>query len=68
MVEVLLAVVGPVVGEPHNWTDHGQQHCYHHVPMANQRQASAAGDRLLMMGTGMPETRSAVFKRQAVNL
>jgi hypothetical protein len=33
VVAVLLAVVGPVV----NWTDHGQQHCYHHVPTVNQR-------------------------------
>ena len=31
VVAVLLAVVGPVR------TDHGQQHCYHHVPMVNQR-------------------------------
>jgi hypothetical protein len=31
VVAVLLAVVGP------DWTDHGQQHCYHHVPTVNQR-------------------------------
>jgi len=27
---VLLVVVG-------TWTDHDQQHCYHHVPTVNQR-------------------------------
>jgi len=31
-VAVLLAVVGPT-----GRTDHGQQHCYHHVPTVNQR-------------------------------
>jgi len=31
VVAVLLPVVGP------DWTDHGQQHCYHHVPTVNQR-------------------------------
>ena len=31
VVLVLLAVVSPVV------TDHGQQHCYHHVPTVSQR-------------------------------
>ena len=30
-VAVLLVVVDP------DQTDHGQQHCYHHVPMVNQR-------------------------------
>ena len=30
-VAVLLAVVSP------DRTDHGQQHCYHHVPTVNQR-------------------------------
>jgi len=30
--------------------------------------AAAAVDRLLMMGKRMPETCSAVFKRQAINL
>jgi hypothetical protein len=32
MVAVLLAVVGPA-----GRTDHGQQHCYYHVPTINQR-------------------------------
>jgi hypothetical protein len=31
-------------------------------------EADAAVDRLLMMGKKMPETCSAVFKRQAINL
>ena len=31
VVAVLLVVVGP------DWTDHDKQHCYHHVPMVNQR-------------------------------
>jgi hypothetical protein len=31
VVIVLLAVVSPVRN------DHGQQHCYHHVPTVNQR-------------------------------
>jgi len=31
VVAVLLVVVGPVR------TGHGQHHCYHHVPTANQR-------------------------------
>jgi len=31
VVVVLLVVVGP------DRTDHGQQHCYHHVPTVNQR-------------------------------
>jgi hypothetical protein len=31
-------------------------------------EAAAAVDRLLMMGVRMPETCSAVFKRQAINL
>jgi len=22
---------------PHNWIDHDQKHCYHHVPAVNQR-------------------------------
>jgi hypothetical protein len=30
-------VVGPLVRLSHNRTDHDQQHCYHHVPMVNQR-------------------------------
>jgi hypothetical protein len=30
--------------------------------------AAAAVDRLLMMGTSMPETFLAVFKLQAINL
>jgi hypothetical protein len=30
--------------------------------------AAAAVDRFLMMGVRMPETCSAVFKRQAINL
>jgi hypothetical protein len=34
VVAVLLAVVGLVVN---NRTNHGQQHCYHHVPTVNQR-------------------------------
>jgi hypothetical protein len=34
MQQMLLAVVGPVVD---NRPDHGQQHCYHHVPTVNQR-------------------------------
>jgi len=45
-----------------NWTDHDQQHCYHHVPMVNQ------GRLLQLMGMRMPETCWAVFKRQAINL
>jgi hypothetical protein len=31
VVAVMLVVVGP------DQTDHDQQHCYHHVPMINQR-------------------------------
>jgi hypothetical protein len=27
-----------VVGRGHNWPEHDQQHCYHHVPMVNQKQ------------------------------
>jgi hypothetical protein len=44
VVAVLLAVVGPVVvvavllaAVGPDRTDHDQQHCYHHVPTANQR-------------------------------
>jgi hypothetical protein len=33
VVAVLLVVVGPVDKR----TDHGQQHCYHHIPTVNQR-------------------------------
>ena len=32
VIAVLLVVFGPV-----NWTEHDQQHCYHHVPTVNQR-------------------------------
>jgi hypothetical protein len=31
MMGIRMAAVGPVR------TDHGQQHCYHHVPTVNQR-------------------------------
>ena len=53
VVAVLLAVVGPVV----NRTDHDQQ-----------PEAATAVDKLLMMGMKMPETCSAVLKRQAIKL
>jgi hypothetical protein len=34
---VVVAVLLVVVSSVDNWTDHDQQHCYHHVPMVNQR-------------------------------
>jgi hypothetical protein len=37
-------------------TDHGQQHCYHHIFTVNHRETADAVDGLLMMGTWMPET------------
>jgi len=46
---------------------HDQQHSYHHVPPVKPEAATAI-DRLLMMGMRMPETCSAVFKRQAIKL
>jgi len=36
------------------WTDHDQQHCYHHVPTVNQRLL------LQLLGKRMPETCWAV--------
>jgi len=40
---------------PHNWTDHDQQHCYHHPPTV-KREAATAVVKLLMMGVRTPET------------
>jgi hypothetical protein len=37
-------------------------------PAAPTKTNSTAVDRLLMMGIRMPETRSAVFERHAINL
>jgi hypothetical protein len=54
VIAVLLFVVGP---------DHGQQHGYHHAPTV-KREAATAVIELLMMGIRMPETCSAVNKRQ----
>jgi len=40
-----------------------------YAPMVKPEAAAAAAvDRLLMMGIRMPETCSAVFKRQTINL
>jgi hypothetical protein len=52
VVAVLLVVVCPVGPD---WTEHDQQHCYHHVSYG-KTEAAAAADRLLMMGIKMPET------------
>jgi len=38
-----------------DWTDHNQQHCYHHVPNGKP-EADTAVDKLLMMGMRMAET------------
>jgi hypothetical protein len=59
-----------VVGRGRNGpdrTDHDQQHGYHQVPTVKSEAATAV-DKLLMMGMRMPETCSAVFKRQATEL
>jgi hypothetical protein len=56
VVAVLLVVVG-----------HDQQHCYHHAPTVKSEAATAVVE-LLMMGVRMPETCSAGFKRQVINL
>ena len=45
-------------------TDHGQQHCYHHVPTVNQR-LQRQFDGLLMMGIIIPETSWSVSVRQS---
>jgi hypothetical protein len=37
VVAVLLVVVRPFVVNPHNRTDHDQQHCYNHISTVNQR-------------------------------
>ena len=47
--------------------DHDQQHCYHHAPTVNQRLVLQLL-YLLMMGTRMPKTCWAVFRRQVINL
>ena len=49
VVAVLLVVVGPA-----SWSDHEQQHCYHHAPTVKPEAATAV--ELLMMGVRMPET------------
>ena len=49
------------------WPDHDQQHCYHQAPTVNQRLLLQLL-YLLMMGMRMPETCSAVFKGQVINL
>jgi hypothetical protein len=51
------------VGRP----DHAQQHCYHHAATVKPEAATAVVE-LVMMSRKMPETCSAVSKRQAVNL
>jgi hypothetical protein len=48
---VVIAVLLVVVGR----TDHGQQHCYHHVPSVKPEAADAVFE-LLMMGVRIPET------------
>jgi hypothetical protein len=64
VVAVLLVLVGPVVS--HNWTNHDQQH---YSPRSyGKPEAAAAVDGLLMMGKRMPETCSAAFKQQTINL
>jgi len=47
--------------------DHDQQHCYHQVPMVNQRLLLQLL-WLLMMGMRMPETCWVVFKWQLINM
>jgi len=42
---------------------HDQQHCHHHAPKVKPEAATAVVE-LLMMGMRMPETCSAVNKRQ----
>jgi hypothetical protein len=37
------------------WSDHDQQHCYHHAPKVKPEIATAFVE-LLMMGVRMPET------------
>jgi len=37
------------------WSDHDQQHCYHHAPKVKP-EAAAAVVELLMMGVRTPET------------
>jgi len=65
VVTVLLEVVGPVVTQP----DRPRPTALLPPRSYGKPEAAAAAvDRLLMMGIRMPETCSAVFKRQAVNL
>jgi hypothetical protein len=47
VIAVLLVVVGPA-----GWTDHEQQHCYHHAPKVKPEAATAV--ELLMMGVRTP--------------
>jgi hypothetical protein len=49
VVAGLLVVVGPA-----GWTDHDQQHCYHHAPTVKLEAATAVVE-LLMMGVRTPE-------------
>jgi hypothetical protein len=46
-----------------------RQVIYTHTSSYDKPEAAAAAvERLLMMGKRMPETCSAIFKRQAINL
>ena len=49
------------------WTEHGQQHCYHHATTVRPEAATAVVE-LLMTDMRMPETCWAVFERQTINL
>jgi len=51
VVAVLLVVVGPV----DDWSDHDQQHRYHHAPTVKPEAATAVVE-LVMMGVRTPET------------
>jgi hypothetical protein len=62
VIAVLLVVVGPT-----GRLGHDQQHCYHQTPTVKPEAATVVVE-LLMMGMRMPETRFAVFKRQAIDL
>jgi len=70
VIAVLLVVVGPTTtnstANGRDRADHYQQHCYHQAPTVKPEAATAV--ELLMMDMRMPETCSAVFKQQVINL
>jgi len=52
---VLLSERGDSSAVGLGWTDHDQQHCYHHAPKVKPEAATAVFE-LLMMGVRTPQT------------